>query len=128
MSVVVAVLLVPAAGDPAGFLADGPCGSIPPRCYLSPVGEWRSVRHRTHTLPVRKFALPLWWDGGMVSEGIDRALRCAGLRFERDCTTVEGAIELATLLDHADRWGDPKLIDRSILLVRDRVARLVELA
>jgi hypothetical protein len=82
---IVAVLVVPAAGDPGGLLAAGPCGGVPPRvlsghtCAYGSHQEWqtpddldgRDCYMCRHPL----FALPLWWDGALVPEGWDRARR-----------------------------------------------------
>lgn len=72
---IVAVLVVPAEGDPGGLLAPGACGSVPPSAWVRRYG--RGARwtpglsgHRTPG-----DALPLWWDGALVPEGWDRARR-----------------------------------------------------
>jgi hypothetical protein len=78
---VVAVLVIPAGGDPGGLLAAGRCGGTPacvyeccpPRGPAEPltwtVGWWNVAG--THSVN----ALPLWWDGALVPEGWDRARR-----------------------------------------------------
>ena len=69
MSDIVAVLVVPAEGDPGGLLADGVAGSSPPYVGLGPAYE----PGRPGGEP--EWALPLWWDGALVPEGYDRARR-----------------------------------------------------
>lgn len=82
MSDIVAVLVVPAEGDPGGLLREGRCGIIPAIAELRPtyvdhqlIGpeEWTitSVRWQAGA------ALPLWWDGRLLEEGWDRAQRAA---------------------------------------------------
>jgi hypothetical protein len=67
----VAVLVVPAEGDPGGLKTPGSCGSRPPLVYHDPDdGTWRDWGHVWH-----RAALPLWWDGALVPEGWDRARR-----------------------------------------------------
>lgn len=62
----VAVLVVPAKGDPGGLLAAGRCGTWPPASVCLGDEGWRVGIAR---------ALPLWWDGALVPEGWDRARR-----------------------------------------------------
>lgn len=94
MSDIVAVLVVPADGDPGGLLrgADGSdrdrCGARPPsvglyadRWYGWPGPDgWK----------VRCDGLPLWWDGAVVPDGWDRARRAS---FEAGRASV-GAVQL----------------------------------
>jgi hypothetical protein len=79
----IAVLVVPAEGDPGGLLALAMGGGQPPvvrRCVsmIVDVGAVRWVpgapqlRGRKNR---RETALPLWWDGDVVAEGWDRARR-----------------------------------------------------
>ena len=87
MGETVAVLVVPAEGDPGGLLSPGRCSAVPPVvvsghvCVYDYHREWQPLgdfvgsdcymcRH-----PVR--ALPLWWDGALVPEGWDRFVRAA---------------------------------------------------
>lgn len=76
-----AILCVLADGDPGGLTADGPCGGRPPRVHRaliceSPL-EWSDV---WSVVPADEMgerppycALPLWWAGAPVPDGIFRA-------------------------------------------------------
>lgn len=79
MSDIVAVLVVPAAGDPGGLLAvrDPWYTFPPPTVTWSEVRGWRIGRDVTNPMRVvmPHWALPLWWDGALVPEGWDRARR-----------------------------------------------------
>ena len=78
---IVAVLVVPAEGDPGGRLACLPWAYSPPAVaslvqpYCTPVEpvepEWRLGLISGSDLR----ALPLWWDGALVPEGWDRLMR-----------------------------------------------------
>lgn len=76
MSDVVAVLVVPAEGDPGGLLAQGLFASGPPavvaRCGCGQWGHHGCARLATEPW---EMLLPLWWDGQIVPEGMDRARR-----------------------------------------------------
>jgi hypothetical protein len=72
---IVAVLLVPADGDPGGLLATGRFGSPPRVAACRGCGQWDHwgcAALWTAALPV---ALALWWSGDLVPEGWDRARR-----------------------------------------------------
>jgi hypothetical protein len=72
---VVAVLVVPADGDPGGLR--GSTRLALPRCP-SPVEETHAGAPPMVVLsepPDYPEALPLWWDGALVPEGWDRARR-----------------------------------------------------
>ncbi len=88
MADVVAVLVVPAEGDPGGLLSPGRCGSSlgggPPCAELYGVwcGAYDAMRETASdqwsgepTEAPKAIALPLWWDGALVPEGWDRARR-----------------------------------------------------
>ena len=67
----IAVLLVPAAGDPFGLLAPGKCGAMPPlAAWYTGLGRWEIL-----CVPVEKRALVLAWDSAVVVEGVDRIVR-----------------------------------------------------
>jgi hypothetical protein len=75
---IVAVLVVPAEGDPGGLLAAGVCDFGAPTASLihttpepDQPGEWYSKRF----VGAFTYALPLWWDGALCPEGWDRARR-----------------------------------------------------
>ena len=93
----VAVLVVPAPGDPGGLLRDGPAGARPPVAVALKLDADRHVDMRAplrwlawhevpeslvagtneeilHALNAER-ALPLWWDGALVTEGWDWARR-----------------------------------------------------
>lgn len=76
---VVAVLVVPAEGDPGGLLAPGRCGAVPPSAVevqdarRSASARWELDRPLGTSLWAR--ALPLLWDGALVPEGWDRFVR-----------------------------------------------------
>lgn len=83
MTDVVAVLVVPAEGDPGGVLAEGACNAFPP-CVGLPGDECSDSDHLAKGFdlqcpecgsPWDHPALPLWWDGALVPEGWDRARR-----------------------------------------------------
>jgi hypothetical protein len=71
-----AVLVVPAPGDPGGLLAHGSCESWPPLVFVRRDG-WLGPTGWVVGRPVggEQRALPLWWDGALVPEGWDRAVR-----------------------------------------------------
>jgi hypothetical protein len=78
MSDIVAVLVVPAEGDPGGLLAAGACGSIPPlvRRWDTARGPWWGRHYCPEgSVVTDDYGLPLWWDGSLVPEGWDRARR-----------------------------------------------------
>lgn len=65
MSEIVAVLAV----SDGSLLHEGPCGAKPPVVSVDPDvgwGNWWGGHPR---------ALPLWWNGALVPEGWDRAVR-----------------------------------------------------
>jgi hypothetical protein len=74
---VVAVLVVPADGDPGGLLAMGKLGQRPPCVidYGRSTDGWQPYAIPTMTTGTGTLALPLWWDGALVPEGWDRARR-----------------------------------------------------
>lgn len=113
MSRVVCVLLVPAAGDPLGLLAEGPCGARPPRAAL----DWRDHGHRRWRdasdprydwPPGTPLALVLAWDGEVVPEGVDRLYRSVDWRPPR-CRQIHSIDRLLSGLSHASaepgHWG-----------------------
>jgi hypothetical protein len=81
----VAVLVVPAPGDPGRLVWPGACGPAPAVVESGDVcahdwhREWkpRSEQAEINCYMCRypKQALPLWWDGALVPEGWDRACR-----------------------------------------------------
>lgn len=74
MAEIVAVLVVPVAGDPGGLLASGRFPCWPPMAspHQTPIGTtWTA----TVTVAPVHAALVLWWDGALVPEGWDRARR-----------------------------------------------------
>lgn len=82
MSDIVAVLVIPAEGDPGGLLARGRLRAMPPSVHArlresvddTEVGVWGrpwAPQYKSES------ALPLWWDGALVPEGWDRAQRAA---------------------------------------------------
>lgn len=84
MSDIVAVLVVPAEGDPGGLLAEGACQAWPPRVGSSAAhdyGSWKAGAKEWTPMgwdeqgAYDTEALPLWWDGALVPEGYDRARR-----------------------------------------------------
>lgn len=101
MADVVAVLVVPAEGDPGGLLREGSCGPIP--AMVANYGSWGLAGqgprdwYITSTVWVGAVALPLWWDGALVPEGWDRARRVADDRFYSEMCDpdVDCAIEYA---------------------------------
>lgn len=136
MSDVVAVLVVPQAGDPGSLLEPGWCGGRPPMVVDSDRhpddgGGWQAAlggRHLFGTL-----ALPLWWSGHLVEDGWDRARR-AVLRRPSDgepgwlrgfLATSEPAV-LGTVAHVGDWMVECGLAARVIRLVRVD-GRLVEL-
>jgi hypothetical protein len=70
MGKIVAVLLVPADGDPGGLLAAGRCSLATPACC----SEYGRAGWMVGLWPASA-ALPLWWDGALVPEGWDRLQR-----------------------------------------------------
>lgn len=74
MADIVAVLVVPAEGDPGGLLAEGPCYAWPPR--VGRANEWTPMTWDEQGAYDEE-ALPLGWDGELVPEGWDRARRVA---------------------------------------------------
>ncbi len=90
-----AILLVPTEAG-AALLAGGRYGARAPSVHLaqSPNATWCDCEDGGLYYPS---ALPLWWDGALVPEGIDRAIR------------VLGDIPDAP---HADRWAAPMALAR----------------
>lgn len=75
---VVAVLVVPAPGDPGGLLAPGACGARPPlvRRWDTARGPWWGRHYCPEgSVVTDDYGLPLWWDGCLVPEGWDRLRR-----------------------------------------------------
>lgn len=81
------IVVIPAAGDPGGLLAEGPCGALPPTVHAvegaiatgwrtAIEGVWFEGRapHLPDGMP-RVQALPLWWNGKLVPEGWWRGWR-----------------------------------------------------
>ncbi len=68
-----AVLVVPAAGDPGGLLANGVLGATPPFVWRHVHKDgstcWDPRCQRAWLATDRQHALPLWWDGALVPEG-----------------------------------------------------------
>ncbi len=95
-STVVSVLLKPAWNDPHGLLAIGLCGAVPPSAWLDSGAEiWRA--NVALDEPPGMEALPLFWEGEAVPEGMDRAHRVHkgfGEPLHSDAT-IERVIELA---------------------------------
>lgn len=155
MSDVVAVIVVPAAGDPGELLARGRLGArVPlvakplstahldamrlhnithphddpwPEEELVVLGQW----HRASRDPLEDCALPVWWDGSLVAEGWDRFARRILLPcVKRDAPPLRRSLEA---------WDSPPLthvihhaarlesrIGRVVLLTRSADGRLVE--
>jgi hypothetical protein len=131
MSDIVAVLVVPAAGDPAGLLTTGRCDSVPPEvqsghaCGHAYHREWKPAGEMTDCYMCRHpaSALPLWWDGSLVPEGWDRlnrALYRHKMAGRRSAESAEYAGIYGQLLVGK---GDAS---RVVLLTRDAAGRLVE--
>jgi hypothetical protein len=124
---IVAVLVVPADGDPGGVLAPGRCGIIPAMAEMrhtyDPHGapgpeEWTIVS----TLWTVRRALPLWWDGALVPEGWDRLIRTIGTDDAEDATRHPS---LVGVLDWAEFARSRGLASRIVRLARVD-GRLVE--
>lgn len=71
----VAVLVVPAEGDPGGLLAPGRCGAYAPSVFRCSCGRWDHAGCASFATGTPTRALPLWWDDALVPEGWDRARR-----------------------------------------------------
>ncbi len=109
MSAVVAVLLIPAEGDPLGLLREGPCGAMPPAAAAyswnvpGEADHWDEANHWDRTdygrscflggMIGRPCALVLAWDGKSVPEGLFRAWKQ---------TDDEGLDDLADVLYDLD--------------------------
>lgn len=126
----IAVLVVPAQGDPGGLLTHDQClGGSPPRVVLSDgqwVGAYDDLRHRAHVkwdggdfADPAQTALPLWWDNKLVPDGWDRlrrAVRQAHPWPEGRCTPYVPSIgDARDCAEHAVRLG---LVSRVVLLNR----------
>jgi len=70
------LLIVPAEGDPAGLLAEGPCGSRPPMSVPNDVSGLWEVAFPTQA-PEPGDALALIWDGKPLQAGCDHLARAA---------------------------------------------------
>jgi len=95
------IILIPSDKDPHKLLARGPCRARPPivgEVYSEGWCDWAP----DYGDPDKGVALPLQWQGVPVPEGVDRALRRAGLSPLTSYTAAEVehlAPELAELLD-----------------------------
>lgn len=101
---IVAVLVIPAEGDPGGLLAEGACQAWPPRVGSSAAhdyGSWKAGAKEWTPMgwdeqgAYDTEALPLWWDGALVPEGWDRARRS----MYRAVSKLDGESEPWCLLD-----------------------------
>ncbi len=113
-SEVVAVLLVPAEGDPHGLIAEGPCGARPPVAYRD-LNRWTDDPPAT-VWPPAPFALVLAWEGKPVAEGIFR-VSCNDTEYGIDdwilavTYILTGIDNGVTLLEASEDFGAPVLLD-----------------
>lgn len=121
---VVAVLVVPAPGDPGRLLARGACGSSPPVAHEA--GRWSTptwMEGRDPDGPMFN-ALPLWWEGRLVEEGWSR------LAYAEDRLSPDRPGVLPRRRRQISLWPDLEavlaLADGSVLRgIASRVIRLV---
>jgi hypothetical protein len=137
---IVAVLVVPAEGDPGGLLARGGCEARPPLVHrrialiTDPAYTWlNGWRTQGSIASDVESALPLWWDGALVPEGWDRARRvyaasCADhpdvIADRAYDTPSPGMQRLLALADMLVSHG--LVASRVVRLTRDADGRLVE--
>lgn len=81
----IAVLVIPAEGDPGGLLAPGRCGIIPALAELRTTPRQERWELASNRWPGETYALPLWWDGRLLEEGWDRAWRVAAGHAAKTC-------------------------------------------
>jgi hypothetical protein len=136
---IVAVLVVPAEGDPCGLLAYGPCGSKPPKAHptrrgweeASPLLAVPIVGTSEMASAMDGAALPLWWDEALVPEGWDRARRVA---YRTQLYTEAHGGERGEFVDlalHDGRWAPDivHIVEVAEAMVRAGLAsRVVRLA
>lgn len=131
---VVAVLVVPAKGDPGGLLTGGFFSSWPPTALRvgTFVGVTWCATVSSQFDPDYDRALVLWWNGSLVPEGWDRARRVYGRHGwdtpEYDPKGQMGIADpaLAGVDAIADGLVRQGLASRIVRLVRDESGRLLE--
>lgn len=116
---ILSVLLVPVVGDPAGILADEPCGGRVPAAFL---GCWSGTARKTWvTEPFANRpaclhdynrgddgvtpALVLVWEGKIVPSGCDRAARVLATLRHADPQYAHEVVEANALADVLDANG-----------------------
>lgn len=84
VDVIVGVIAQVAAGDPGRLLARGVCGPMPAYAWNPHGRGWQTgTAAMVPGWPCE--GLPLWWDGRLVPEGWDRAIRAMSfVVFETD--------------------------------------------
>ena len=102
-----AILLIPAQNDPYRLLAEGPCGARMPIAYRSVHGEWRASGKKTLLHYHQEEALVLAWEGEVVPEGIQRAMRCAWGAEHPGVSSPEKLFFMTNNMDmaHAEEFG-----------------------
>jgi hypothetical protein len=131
---IVAVLVVPAEGDPGGLLASGRFPSWPPTAIRveTPIGATWVATVSNDFDPDDVRALVLWWDGALVPEGWDRARRVYEAtgwdtpEFDPLCALARPDPDLALLVSIAEGLVRQGLASRVVRLARDADDRLVE--
>lgn len=124
----VAVLVVPAKGDPGGLLAYGrrmPVGAQGPTTLTAHVSATFAARPPSVTAwgpesALWPSALPLWWDNALVPEGWDRLNRA----IDKGAWTTHPSV--TAVLRMAEEAVSDGLASRVVVLARDASGRLVE--
>lgn len=132
MDQVIAVLVIPASGDPGGLTARGRCGAVNP-CVWRFDTDWTGDEDNdSWGINPDELALPLWWDGALVPEGWDRARRVWWTIHERESWWIGSAgppypelTQVLFLAASLTRSGDPPRASRVVRLARVD-GRLVE--
>lgn len=122
---VVAVIVV---SNDDQLLRDGACGAMPPMVCRHPNinnSEWHVFDKDLNRSGFMGWALPLWWDGAIVPEGVDRASRAArgdNINFMNHCVQPRNAEDTRNLGLYLIR---ERKATKVICLKRDQEGRLV---